>query len=61
MLIAAISAALVELLHASASGGFRFNPPLVTIGVTVLCGLVAAGVTRLRLLFPRPAPQEAVK
>ena len=56
ILIAVIAAALVELLHASASGALRLDSPLKILAVTAICAALAAGVARFRLRFPRRPP-----
>jgi hypothetical protein len=48
IIIAAISAMLVELLHASASGAIRSDRPLKTLAITAACAALAAGIAWLR-------------
>jgi hypothetical protein len=56
VLVAVIAAALVEVLHASASGALRTESPLGTLVATAICAGLAAGVAKFRLRFPRRAP-----
>ena len=61
VLIAVIAAAMVELLHASASGAFRLDHPLKTLAVTAVCAAIAAGVAWFRLRLAPSAVQEEAK